>query len=230
MNNVFAPARAPIAARFLGTVVLVTSLALGGCDRPTIEEQQEPKSTAIESATPAPQPASPSPEDAASAPSGDAADPAARSGPAPSPRPSEGASEWPWRVPESWQFVAEERPMRLATYVVQGPEGPVEIAISRFPGDVGGMLANVNRWRGQVGLPPTTEAELDGMIERFQSPGFEGALLHIKGAEQHIVVASLYEASGDRTWTVRMSGTESIATSVREELFEFARSFGRTDE
>lgn len=120
--------------------------------------------------------------------------------------------------------------MRLATYVVQGPEGPVEIAISRFPGDVGGMLANVNRWRGQVGLPPTTEAELDGMIERFQSPGFEGALLHIKGAEQHIVVASLYEASGDRTWTVRMSGTESIATSVREELFEFARSFGRTDE
>lgn len=116
--------------------------------------------------------------------------------------------------------------MRLATYQMQGPSGPVEVAISRFPGDVGGMLANVNRWRGQVGLPPATDADLAGMIEPFESPGFNGSLLHIQGAEQHIVVASIFEPGANQTWTVRVSGTPEVAAAVKADIFAFARTFG----
>ena len=117
--------------------------------------------------------------------------------------------------------------MRLATYEMQGPAGPVEIAISQFPGDVGGMLANINRWRGQVGLAPVTEPEIAGLIEStFENPGFKGTLFHIKGAEQHIVVASMREASPDRTWTVRATVPPDVAAAIKPEVFEFARTFG----
>lgn len=119
--------------------------------------------------------------------------------------------------------------MRLATYEMQGPSGPIEVAISRFPGDVGGMLANVNRWRGQVGLPPTTEAEFAEMIEPFNNDRFSGSLLHIEGVEQHIVVASIFESEANQTWTVRVSAVPTVASAIKGEVFAFARTFGATD-
>lgn len=136
------------------------------------------------------------------------------------------SSQWPWSVPDNWTLVPGERPMRLATYQMQGLTGPVEVAISRFPGDVGGMLANVNRWRGQVGLPPATDADLAGMIEPFENPGFNGSLLHIQGAEQHIVVASIFESGANQTWTVRVSGSLEVAEAVKADVFAFGRTFG----
>lgn len=134
-------------------------------------------------------------------------------------------SEQPWTTPESWSESPDVPSMRLATLVIDDESGPVEVAISRFAGDVGGMLANVNRWRGQVGLPPVGQAELDGLLERFESPGFEGALLHIEGERQHMLVASIYETAADRTWFVRVLEEPEIAERVKDEVFEFARSF-----
>lgn len=133
--------------------------------------------------------------------------------------------EQPWTKPDAWTESDNVPAMRLATLVIDDESGPVEVAISRFAGDVGGMLANVNRWRGQVGLTPATEADLPDMIEEFSSPGFEGALLHIEGESQHMLVASLYETAADRTWFVRVVAEPEVAARVKDEVFDFARSF-----
>jgi hypothetical protein len=196
---------------------VVSLCVLAGCEKPAIQEQMVPKdppaptAPTVPTEQPRPTPSTPAPATPPLAP------PVADATP---------SSAWPWIAPDGWTLVPGERPMRLATYQVQGPSGPVEVAISRFPGDVGGMLANVNRWRGQVGLPPATEADLAGMIEPFDNPGFNGSLLHIQGAEQHIVVASIFESGANQTWTVRVSGTPEIAAAVKVDLFAFARTFG----
>ena len=39
---------------------------------------------------------------------------------------------------------------------VEGAKADVTVSI--FPNDTGGVVANVNRWRTQVGLPETDEA------------------------------------------------------------------------
>src|SRR5690606_5954870 len=44
-----------------------------------------------------------------------------------------------WVVPDGWRAVEEERAMRLATYLMPGPDGDVEVAITRVAGDAGGM-------------------------------------------------------------------------------------------
>ena len=52
-----------------------------------------------------------------------------------------------WTTPSGWQEMRPNLP-RLGDFVVSGPDGKkAEVTVMTFPGDVGGVLANVNRWR-----------------------------------------------------------------------------------
>ncbi len=60
-----------------------------------------------------------------------------------------------WSAPEAWKD-GGERMMREATFVLPEGDPPLEVAISKldFTGDrEERLLANINRWRGQLGLP-----------------------------------------------------------------------------
>ena len=61
-----------------------------------------------------------------------------------------------WTAPSGWQ-VQKGNAVRKGSYAVGGG---AEVAITAFPGDVGGVLANVNRWRLQAGLDPVDDAGL----------------------------------------------------------------------
>lgn len=140
---------------------------------------------------------------------------------------SEGEPDAKWVVPSGWRVDETPRPMRLKTFMIdtEGAES-VEVAVTLFPGEVGGLLANVNRWRGQIGLASVDEGELEGLTERFTSPGFQGHLLHLRGPEVEMLAASIYELGADRTWFVRVVGEGSEVEAVKGEVFDFARSFG----
>ena len=74
--------------------------------------------------------------------------------------------------------------MRLATLT----DGQAEIAISAFGGNVGGILANVNRWRGQVKLPPVaTEAEARKDIRVMDVNGRKIEIVDLTGSERTLV-------------------------------------------
>lgn len=67
-----------------------------------------------------------------------------------------------WELPDGWK-VAGQKPMRFATLVVGPKKPPIELAISSLSAGQD-LLLNVNRWRGQLGLDPTTEDDLkDGL-------------------------------------------------------------------
>lgn len=102
--------------------------------------------------------------------------------------------------------------MRLATLVFESQSGPVEVAVTRFPGDVGGVLANVNRWRQQAGLTPVEDAE--GLITRFERPGFQGYWLRIEGEGQHTLAAGVFEASASQTWFARVTAMPAVIDSA----------------
>lgn len=136
-----------------------------------------------------------------------------------------GDSSTPWIVPDGWEIDPQERPMRLATLVITDvPTGPVEVAVSQFPGQVGGVLANVNRWRGQTGLGPVSEDELPGLLTRFGSEAASGYLLRIDGGETTMLAAGVYEAAAERTWFVRVTTDYETADAVEEQVFDFAKS------
>lgn len=69
-----------------------------------------------------------------------------------------------WTLPADW----EEMPgssMRQGSFRVKGiPES--DISLTLLPGGGGGMAANVNRWRKQMGLPDLSEADVAALPKR----------------------------------------------------------------
>jgi len=78
-----------------------------------------------------------------------------------------------WTVPTGWQE-GQLAQFLVAKYVIAGDGGAqAAVNVSSLAGDGGGFLANVNRWRGQLGLPPFTEADLlpyENQIDVIGSP------------------------------------------------------------
>ncbi|HZZ20009.1 MAG TPA: hypothetical protein VFE25_11590, partial [Opitutaceae bacterium] len=64
--------------------------------------------------------------------------------------PTASGADLAWTTPSDW-VVKPPAPMRKATFGVPAGGSQAELSVTAFPGDVGGDLANVNRWRGQIG-------------------------------------------------------------------------------
>ena len=177
------------------------AMPLAGCDRSGVQSQQVAKG--VERI----------PDEATPVPPAATAESSARN------------PDRPWSVPEGWSEDAAPRPMRLTTYVAPDSSGPVEVAVTRFGGRVGGALANINRWRGQMGLPPVDETGLEATIVRFASPGFDGYEVRIESERGVMLAAAVYEASIDQTWFVRATvANAEAADRLEAELFGMARS------
>lgn len=79
-------------------------------------------------------------------------------------------------APDGWDE-GVEAPMRLATLELS----PVTTCIvSAFPGDVGGLEANVQRWLGQVGEDPMDADEIEA-LPRIAMFGRLAPVLHAEG-------------------------------------------------
>lgn len=66
-----------------------------------------------------------------------------------------------WTVPEGWAESTKPDPMGMRLLDLRfGPNQEGECYISLIPGSAGGLEANVNRWRTQMGQPPYTAEEI----------------------------------------------------------------------
>ncbi len=135
-----------------------------------------------------------------------------------------------WQKPDAWQE-QKGKSMRVGSFLVGETNGvKTELAVTTFPGDVGGDFANVNRWRGQIQLPPITEAELPAAITSFDLPAGKFQLVDLTSTEPlldgkhkaRILGAWLKQA--ERTWFFKMNGDAETVGAQREALITFLRS------
>jgi hypothetical protein len=66
-----------------------------------------------------------------------------------------------WQAPSTWVPKPTPVDKRYATFLAGQGDSAIEIAISRWHGALGGELANINRWRRQLGMPQITQAQFD---------------------------------------------------------------------
>ncbi len=123
-----------------------------------------------------------------------------------------------WKAPSDWR-AGPRSAMRRGSYDLGGGLG---VAISAFPGDVGGILANVNRWRGQVGLPPVAEEALGRETQVFDANGLGFTVVDAAGGGQRIV-AVLVPWRGE-TWFFKLTGPESAVGAAKPRFLEFLRT------
>lgn len=66
-----------------------------------------------------------------------------------------------WAIPDGWSENTEPDPMGMRLVDLRfGPNKEGECYISLMPGSAGGLEANVNRWRTQMGQTPYTPEEI----------------------------------------------------------------------
>jgi hypothetical protein len=137
-----------------------------------------------------------------------------------------------WTRPGDWQ----EQPlseMRLGSFKVAGPNNAsADVSVTSFPGPAGGLESNLNRWRGQVQLPPLSGDDLDKTIEHRILAGVPVLLVDFaspeSAAKQSRILGAIFE-NADRTWFVKMTGDPELVGARKTEFNQFVDSFHFSD-
>lgn len=165
-----------------------------------------------------------------STPTAEAAAPVVPTGPAPdmagTAMPTAGGPDLKWVAPAQWQSKPASG-MRKATFVATGDGGATaELAVTAFPGPVGGELANVYRWRGQLALPPVGEAELAGMMTRETVHGLAVTLVDITGgpADKPVRLLGAIVPSNGANWFFKFTGPPELVAKEQPAFLEFIHS------
>lgn len=128
-----------------------------------------------------------------------------------------------WTAAANWQERAPGS-IRKGSYTVPGDAGAVgDLSITAFPGDTGGLHANVNRWRGQIGLAPIGDAEVEKSIEHLESNGLHIEFVEMVGTSGNPPMRLLgaiipYEKE---TWFFKLTGPDALVASQREAFRTF---------
>ncbi len=132
-----------------------------------------------------------------------------------------------WTAPAHWT-VGPEKAMRKATYLVPGENGApgAELAVTAFPGDVGGTLANINRWRGQLSLPPIGETELASALTHLDVGPLH--LDHVELASAGTpparrVLGALVPHAG-ATWFFKLDGPDAVVAREKAAFLAFLQT------
>ena len=135
------------------------------------------------------------------------------------------ASGYHWTPAAGWRR-GPEKTMREITYLV-GENDAAECYVTLLGGAGGGVLANVNRWCGQMGQAPLTEKDLE-KLQRVPMLGGEATIVALErgatasSAPEHLLGAVLLLP--ERSLFVKFTGPKALLESERAAFLEFCRS------
>ena len=192
---------------------LFALLVAAGCGRDEVAHYRVPRQAAAPAAPGSP--AGPAMGDASQG---------AMAGAVPPPPDASETGQLSWKLPKGWTESRSGGGMRYATLKPSAP-GKIEVSVTVFPGPAGGELANVNRWRNQIGLPPVDEAELARGRKSLKSPAGELAVFDYTsdGASKTRLVAAILFAGGN-SWFVKMVGDAGPVAASRADFVRLLES------
>jgi hypothetical protein len=132
-----------------------------------------------------------------------------------------------WNVPTHWK--EQSAPMALQGFSIgDGKTGAAKVTVSRFEGAGGGALANVNRWRGQLGLKPVAESELGTVTKSIELPGGQGTLMDASGVEEEtgksLRMVTIMAPRAEATWFFKLWGDASVVERESTNLVHLAQT------
>ncbi len=130
-------------------------------------------------------------------------------------------------VPAGWQEVPAAQ-FLLAEYSITGANGTkAEVNVARLSGSGGGVLANVNRWRGQIGLDPVDETGLAKVTTTLDVTGGQATFVDMTGNDmsgQSTRLVAAIVPMGDQTWFYKLMGDEKIVASEKDTFTKFVQT------
>ncbi len=137
------------------------------------------------------------------------------------------ASKPNWQVPAGWQEVPAAQ-FLLAEYSIAGAGGAkAEVNVAQLSGDGGGLLANVNRWRRQIGLAALDENSLAGAATALDVTGGKATLVDMTGTDMRTsqptrLVGVIVPMNG-QTWFYKLMGDSGVVESQKAAFTQFVQ-------
>lgn len=116
-------------------------------------------------------------------------------------------------IPAHWEILPAGG-FRRAAWRVTDEEGEAEITLTNFPGDVGGRLANVNRWRQQLGLGPINEEALAEIVVESTIQGDPAWSVQIESDTMGTMATAIFHHG--QTWFLKMTGERATVGAQAE--------------
>jgi hypothetical protein len=110
--------------------------------------------------------------------------------------------------------VSEQHPETVVTVIPLGPSP---------------LLANVNRWEEQLGLPKSPESELDKVVRHLDLPVGHVDLVDLQGpqkpgAERQRILGAIVPEGDQRMWFFKLLGPDSVVSAQKENFEAFIKS------
>jgi len=131
-----------------------------------------------------------------------------------------------WTIPADWKPI-DPGTMLFAKFSIAASNGKAELNILSA-GEGGSLVANVNRWRGQLGLPPVTQGdELSKTVGSINGAG-DGQIVDFTGTDSKTgkparLVGAIIPQNG-QTWFYKLMGDEQVVARQKDAFIKFIQS------
>jgi len=123
-------------------------------------------------------------------------------------------------IPKTW-ITSPANPMRKGSWSITQADGSkVEIAVTVFPGDVGGDTANVNRWRGQIGLEKVSDEKIKSTQSSLTVGNLTGRVYHLLSADGKSSTSAVILPKNNATWFFKLTGDTAMVNAEKESFLK----------
>jgi hypothetical protein len=133
-----------------------------------------------------------------------------------------------WKLTKEWQ---KRQPSKMQLYKYQynkDSDHQAILTITMIPGNGGGLLANVNRWRNQLGLGQTTKKALDKQKTVIKKSAFDITVVGLDSTDQHrkpfSAMIAAYLTINDEAWFFKLTGNGHLHHGFNEPFNTFLNS------
>ena len=130
-----------------------------------------------------------------------------------------------WAVPEGWRKIDHEPKLQYAAFATDGTDDAAKVTVSFLsPEGPGAMdlLMNVNRWRGQLGLPPSTAADVGAQVINTSQAQKTMQVVDLASADGRRMRAIIVPRE-DRIWFFKMTGNGPQVDAQKDAFDAFVR-------
>lgn len=138
------------------------------------------------------------------------------------PEPIEPAARIEFQAPAEWEALPADG-MRYAAWRIGSDKDGALVTIIPMKGNVGGVAANVNRMRGEIGLTPVADDQALATVKTIQVAGRPSSLVDLLGpesAEQKRSIAVIM-TDGTTTWFIKLRGRLPIVAQQQPAFEQF---------
>jgi hypothetical protein len=131
-----------------------------------------------------------------------------------------------WTVPADWK-AGQLAQFLVAKFVIQNGAASAAVNVSQLAGDGGGLAANVNRWRGQLGQSPLSADDI-AQLPTIDASGVKATLVEISGTDarsgQPASLVGVVLPLNSQTWFYKLMGDAGVVTQQKDAFIAFVQS------